>query len=120
MCMHNHLLLTGSPVITYLNSSIVSVEGEKVTLTCVATNNFSSADQLNVEWYDKNGVKVISNGTYVSVYSDTNIVANKLQSFLTFNSVNRSNHGEYTCRVYNHPKKYDEARANLIVECKFG
>jgi len=120
----NCLLLTGSPVVTYLNSSIVSFEGLKVTMTCVATNNFGRADQLQVKWYDNNG-KIVSsnsnnnnnNNNRVSVYYNVNIIANKVQSSIIFESVNRSDHGEYRCKVYDHPNNTDEARTNLTVEC---
>ena len=72
-------------------------EGSAVSIICAA----SGTPDPDVHWI-RNG-KVITSG--------------KKTTSLTFNSINRTDHGLYTCKA-NNSAGNDEKQATLVVNCK--
>ena len=103
----------GPPTITYITNPLLTVEGNKTSLTCNATNDKDAVESLQIIWYNKGLVPitgqqdVIENGT-----------TNKLHSTISFDSISHNHDGEYTCQAFNHPQLYSEAVTSLTVECK--
>ena len=88
-------------------------------MSCIATNDEDAEDSLHIHWINPSGVAIESNGTNVFIYNEQhNNVLGKLQSVLSFYSVNRSDGGEYTCQAFNHIKSRTELKTNLTVQCK--
>ena len=69
-------------------------------------------------WLNNDGVKLFPNAAHLSINYANHTVLSKLESILSFYSVNRSDDGEYTCHAFNHRKFYTEMKTNLTVECK--
>ena len=69
-------------------------------------------------WLNSDDMKIDSNTTHLSVYYINHTALGQLQSVLSFHSVNRSDHGEYTCKAFNHIESHTELKTNLTVECK--
>jgi len=113
-------MCAGPPIITFISNHTISLEGNKVNLICNATNDPDAVHALQVNWY-KGGKRIKSNGTQILFYYKTDIDAtntSNIHSVILFDSVSHTDHGEYTCRAYNHPQSYSELKTNLTVECE--
>ena len=53
------------------------------------------------------------------INNERNNDTGKVVSILSFNSVNYTNDGVYTCRASNDPLSFTENNIQLTVECKF-
>ena len=87
---------------------------------CNATNDVEAIDHeptVQFNWY--NGTALIKpDGKHVMITNKQNSVTGQIHSVLTFDPVNYTNDGEYTCRAFNHPSSFTESRVKLTVECK--
>ena len=110
-------VIVGPPVISFINNNIISLEGDRVKLLCIATNDIRANYSLQINWYRGNEL-IMPNGKHILLHNDTHKHSNQLKSTLVFNPVNRTDNGEYTCRAFNHPDLYSELKTNLTVECK--
>jgi len=95
----------------------VSPEGDKVNLICIAINDVDAIHLLHVNWY-KGNTLVMPNMKHIILYNETDKASRQLNSTLLLDPVNRTDHGEYTCRAFNHPDSYSESKTNLTVQCK--
>lgn len=111
-------ILLGPPVINFISSNTIAFEGKEVKLSCIAANDDEAEDPLYIQWLNPDGVKIDSNTTHYSIHYINHTVSGQLQSVLSFNSVNRTDDGEYTCQAFNHIKYLTEWKTNLTVECK--
>ena len=61
------------------------------------------------------------NSEHIELQSDSIIdpVTGQVQSELSFDPVNPTDSGEYTCRAFNDDDQYIQARTNLTVECMY-
>ena len=96
----------------------MSVEGNKVKLSCNATNDPDAVHPLQVYWYNSDGDQVISDGEHVLVYNSIGPGSDQAQSVILFDHVNRTDDGTYTCRAYNDPNSTADKNTSLTVECK--
>ena len=94
----------------------MSLEGNKVSLVCVAINDIDAYHSLQIHWYKRNK-HVISNGKNILLYNKTDNVSRQLSSTLLLDPVSRTDDGEYTCRAFNHNDSFFEAKTNLSVQC---
>ena len=114
----NIYLFTGPPTITYISNPQLTVEGNKTSLTCNATNDEDAVDSLQILWYKtKDNVTITGQQDAVLEKSKTNITT-RLQSTISFDSIGRNDDGEYTCQAFNHPQLYTELMTSVTVECK--
>jgi len=107
----------GPPIIHFISSHTVSLEGDKVNLICSAINDIDAIHSLQVNWY-KGNTLVIPNGKHVMLHNETAKSFRELNLTLLLDPVNRTDHGEYTCRAFNHPDSYSESKIILTVQCK--
>ena len=118
ICSYMAVKLLGAPSITYHSSEVVALEGDKLNLTCNATNDEDSVDPIHMSWY--NGKQAFKpDGNHVIIYSKFDKNTDQLYSVLVFDPVNYSDDGEYICRAFNRPFCYTEKKINLTVECEF-
>jgi len=110
--------LLGPPTIHSVSSGQTSFEGEKVNLTCTASNDIDSTESLRIIWHGPRGTQLTSEVTNVNIYNTTSSITGQTTSVLLLDSVNNTDTGRYTCRALNHPKSYTEKRTSLNVECK--
>ena len=94
----------------------MSVEGDKVSLICSAINDVDANHSLQVKWYKENQL-VIPDGKRIIVHNKIDKFSRQLNSTLLLDPVNRTDHGIYTFRAFNHPNCSSESRINLIVQC---
>jgi len=113
----DHIFL-GPPTIHNIGNGQTSFEGEKVNLTCTASNDFDSSESLKIKWYGPRGTQLTSEIKNVNIYNTTNSITGQITSVLLLDSVNDTDTGGYTCRALNHPKSYTEKRTSLNVECE--
>ena len=97
---------------------LILFEGEKVNLTCTASNDFDSSESLKIKWYGPRGTQLTSEIKNVNIYNTTNSITGQITSVLLLDSVNDTDTGGYTCRALNHPKSYTEKKTSLNVECE--
>ena len=107
----------GPPIINYISDEIVSYEGRKVVLTCVVTNDVDAVGQLRIVWYNFVGNQVKPENGHILVYNRSLSDTGQVESVLSFDPVNHTDHGEYTCRAFNHPHTFVESKTSLNVEC---
>jgi len=113
-------MCTGPPIITFISNHTISLEGNKVNLICNATNDVDAVHSIQVNWY-KGEKHIKSDGSEILLYHETDIDAtntSKMHSVIVFDSVSHTDHGEYTCRAYNHPQSYSELRTNLMLNVR--
>ena len=106
----------GPPTVICINNHTVSVEGNKVSLTCTAINDIDANRSLQVNWYKGNQL-VIPNGKRIIVHNKTDKTSRQLNSTLLLDPVHRSDHGIYTCRAFNHPDCHSDCIIPLTVHC---
>ena len=106
----------GPPTVYCNKNHTVSVEGNKVSLTCTAINDIDAIHSLQVNWYKGNQL-LIPNENRVTVHNKTDETSRQLNSTLLLDPVHRSDHGIYTFRAFNHPHCYSESKIELIVHC---
>ena len=102
--------IVGPPI--NFSSHIISSEGEKVNLICVAANPINS---LQINWYKGNDL-VLPNDDRIITYDEP---AKCLNSTLLLDPVNRTDDGVYTCRTFNLNGSFSESKINLTVECTY-
>ena len=112
------LLYIGPPVINFISNSKITFEGRKVNLMCKATNDVDAINQLSIDWYSPDGIRVQSEDKHILVNSTTDPVTGQMQSVLLFDPVDRTNSGEYTCHAFNDIDCYTNDTTNLITECE--
>ena len=112
------LSLSGPPTIHSISSKLISFEGEKVNLTCSASNDVDSSESLTIFWYGPRGTQLTSIMKNVNIYLKDDSITAQNTSILLMDSVNNTDTGQYTCRAFNHPKSYSEKKTSLDVECK--
>ena len=115
-CVHIQIY-TGPPVINHISDEIVSFEGRKVVLTCIVTNDVDAVGQLRTVWYNSVGDQVKTEEGHTLTYNRTVSDTSQVESVLSFDPVNHTDHGEYTCRAFNHPHTFVESKTSLTVEC---
>ena len=108
----------GPPAITFIVNSTITFKGNKVNLTCSATNDVDAINPLSIDWHNPEGVKLKGDGRHVLVYNTTDPVTREVQSVLLFNRVNHNDSGEYTCHAFNDKDCFTEDKTNLTVECE--
>ena len=106
----------GPPIVYCINNHTVSVEGDKVSLICSAINDVDANHSLQVNWHKENQL-VIPDGKRTIVHNKIDKFSRQLNSTLLLDPVNRTDHGIYTFRAFNHPNCSSESRINLIVQC---
>ena len=111
------ILYLAAPTITYYSPAIVAFEGNKVALICNATNDVDAVNPVQVSWYYR-GMLVKPAGKYVAISDIRNNATGQIHSVLSFNPVNYTNDGEYTCRASNYPLSFTENNIKLTVECE--
>ena len=94
----------------------MSLEGNKVSLVCVAINDINAIHSIQIRWYKRNK-PVIPNGKDILLYSKAENVSRQLSSTLLLDPVSRADDGEYTCRAFNHNDSFSEAKTNLSIQC---
>jgi len=114
ICKLQHLF-SGPPNITYITNPLLTVEGNKTSLTCNATNDADAVESLQIIWYNKDNVT--KTGQQHVIKSKGNITT-ELQSTISFDPVNRNDEGVYTCRAFNHPQSYIESKTEVNFECE--
>ena len=113
-----HIMCTGPPKISYINPSKILLEGTKSIIKCVAINDQDSDQPLKIQWYDSSGMQV-SDESRIVINNTSNSVTDEVRSELSFDPVNRTDSGVYTCKAFNDPKCYTNKTTTLIVQCKF-
>jgi len=110
----------GPPNINFISNSTALLEGKKVQLICISTNDPDAINPLKVTWYNSNGIQLAKlNLKHVSVYDEpVDATASQVQSVLTFDPVKHSDTGKYTCQASNHYEFYAETTISLTVECE--
>jgi len=106
---------SGPPTITYVTDPLLSVKGNKTSLTCNAINDEDAVESLQIIWYHEDLVAII--GQQNVIKSRGNITT-ELQSTISFDPVNHSDGGVYTCRAFNHPQSYTELKIKVNFECE--
>jgi len=110
-------LFIAAPTIAYHSPAIVAFEGNKVNLICNATNDADAINSAQVIWYY--GAMVVKpDGKQVTINNLGNNATGQIQSVLSFDPVNYTNDGVYTCRALNDPLLFTEKNVKLSVECK--
>ena len=94
----------------------MSLEGNKVSLVCIAINDINAIQSLQISWY-KGNEHIISNGKGILLYNKADYVSRQLSSTLLFDPVSRTDDGEYTCQAFNHNNSFSEVKTNLSVQC---
>ena len=112
------LTLSGPPTIHSISSKLTSFEGEKVNLTCSASNDIDASEPLTIFWYGPRGTQLTSDMKNVNIYYKDDSITAQNTSILLMDTVNNTDTGQYTCRAFNHPKSYSEKKTSLDVECK--
>ena len=111
-------MFAGPPTINFISNPQLTVEGNKTSLTCNATNDEDAVDSLQILWYKtKDNVTITGQQNEAEKSKITNIIT-VLQSTISFDPISHNDDGEYTCRSFNHPQSYDESKTKLSVECK--
>ena len=95
----------------------MSLEGNNISLVCVAINDIDAIHSLQISWY-KGNEHVISNGKHILLYNKADNVSRQLSSTLLFDPVSRTDDGEYTCQAFNHNDSFSEAKTILSVQCR--
>jgi len=108
----------GPPTIQHISNNTVTVEGNKTTLMCSATNDKDAVILLTIVWYNSKGEQLKSNDDRLLIYNTNDPFSGQVQSVLLFDPVNHTDSGEYTCHAFNDDDCYTELSTNLIVECK--
>jgi len=111
------ITFVGPPIINFISNNTVSLEGDKVRLLCIAINDVNAVHSLQINWY-KGNTLILSNGKHILLYNETTKASRQLNSTITFDPVNHTDDGEYTCRAHNHPDLYIESKTNLTIECE--
>ena len=106
-----------APSITYYSPAIVAFEGNKVNLVCNATNDADAINPVQVSWY-YGTMLVKPEGEYVKINNERNNATGEIHSVLSFNPINYTNDGAYTCRAFNDPLSFTENKIQVTVECK--
>ena len=88
-----------------------------MNLICNATNDVDAINPAQVIWYH-GGMVVKPDGKHVTINNLGNNATGQIQSVLSFDSVNYTNDGVYTCRALNDPLSFTEKNVKLSVECK--
>ena len=110
------MYIIGPPSITYISNQTVSVEGNKISLVCVAINDVDANRSLQINWY-KGNKRVLSNGKHILLYNKADNASRQLSSTLLFDPVSHTDDGEYACQAFNHNDSFSEAKTNLSVQC---
>ncbi|XP_065918890.1 cell adhesion molecule DSCAM-like [Dysidea avara] len=106
----------GPPTINFISNPQLTVEGDKTSLTCNATNDEDAVDSLQILWYKtKDNVPITGQQDVVEKSKISNLTT-ELQSTISFNPISHNDDGEYTCRAFNHPQSYNESKTNVTVE----
>ena len=107
----------GPPVIEFVTMHKVACEGNKTKLMCNASNDDDAIHALQIKWYNSDGKQIRGDKTHV-IHNMNDTATGQLQSVFHFDPVNRTDSQVYTCRAFNHPESYAQARSQLSVECK--
>ena len=110
-------LFIAAPTIAYHSPAIVAFEGNKVNLICNATNDVDAIKPVQVDWYFRKMI-VKPDEKHVVINDVRNNSTGQIQSVLSFDPVNYTNDGVYTCRAFNDPLCFTESDIKLTVECK--
>ena len=111
------IVFLAAPSITYYSPATVAFEGNKVDLICNATNDADATDPVQISWYY--GTLIIKpDGESMMVNNIRDNTTGQIHSMLSFDSVNYTNDGVYTCQAFNHPLSFTENKIQLTVECE--
>ena len=116
VCMYLHTIVA-APSITYYSPAIVAFEGNEVDLICNATNDVDAINPMQVSWYYR-AMLIKPDGKYVVINNIRNNATGQIHSVLSFNPVNYTNDGVYTCQAFNQPLSFTENNIKLTVECE--
>lgn len=117
MYLHTYVCMyVGPPNITFINDSVTVLEGVKVNLSCIVNTGTGCKHPLDIQWY-KSG-SILRANQRVDIYNITHEVTGYVQSVLSFDPVNHTDNGVYTCRALSKPESYTEANVSLTVECE--
>ena len=106
----------GPPIIKFITNHIMSPEGDKVSLICIAVNDVDAIHPLQINWYKGNKL-VTPNGRHIILYNETVNASRQLNSTLLLDPINRIDDGVYTCRAFNHNNSFSESKTTLTVQC---
>ena len=111
------LCILAPPIINYYSPAIVTFEGNEVELVCSATNDVHAINPVQVSWYYRSMlIKPDEENVAINITRDN--ATDKIHSVLSFNSINSTNDGVYTCRAYNNPQSFTENQIKVTVECE--
>ena len=113
-----YLDILAAPVINYYSPAIVTFEGNRVELVCSATNDVDAIIPVQISWYYRSMV-IKSDGESVLINNTRNNATGEINSVLSFDHINFTNDGVYTCRAFNNPLSFTENQIELTVECEF-
>ena len=84
---------------------------------CNASNDADAIHALQIKWYNSHGKEIQEDKTHI-IHNKNDTTTGQLQSVLFFDPVYRTDSQVYTCKVFNHPESFVEAKSQLTVECK--
>ena len=88
-----------------------------MNLLCTAINDIHTNYLLQINWYKGNEL-IRQKQKRILIYNIENVISRQLTSSLLFDPIKYADDGEYTCRAFNHPDSYSEAKTTLTVECE--
>ena len=88
-----------------------------MNLICNVTNDIDAISPVQVDWYYK-AMVVKPDEYHVVISNKRNNATGQIQSVLSFDPINYTNDGVYTCRAFNDPLCFTESNIKLTVECK--
>ena len=111
------LCISAPPIINYYSPAIVTFEGNDVELVCSATNDADAINLVQVSWYYRS-MLIKPDGENVVINNTRDNATDEIRSVLSFNSINSTDDGVYTCRAYNNPQSFTENQIKVTVECE--
>ena len=111
------LCILAPPIINYYSPAIVTFEGNEVELVCSATNDVDAINPVQVSWYYRS-MLIKPDGENVVINNTRDNATDEIHSVLSFNSINFTNDGVYTCRAFNNPQSFTENQIKVTVECE--
>ena len=114
----NIYLFAGPPTINFISNSQLTIEGNKTSLICNATNDEDAVDSLQIVWYKTKDRVTITGQQDVPEKNKITNITTKLHSKISLDPISHNDDGEYTCQAFNHPQSYIESKTKVTVECK--
>ena len=105
----------GPPNINFISNSTVLLEGKKIQLICISTNDPDAINPLKVTWYNSNGIQLAKlDLKHVSVYDEpVDETASQVKSVITFDPVKYFDTGKYTTN--NAGNRNQTTKTNVLV-----